>query len=105
MKKTDSKTADLAALRRKAQKKLKEQTERLDELSRQDTKRLITELGTHQIELEMQNEELRRAERELEVSRDRYADLYDFAPVGYFLLDARGLIREVNQTGVDLLEA
>ncbi len=103
MKKTDSKKTDLA-LRRKALKKLKEQTERLDKLSQQDTKRLVSELGTHQIELEMQNEELRRAERELETSRDRYADLYDFAPVGYFSLDARGLIREVNQTGADLLE-
>ena len=103
MKKADSKTSDLAALRRKAQLKLKEQTERLHELSQQDTKRLITELGTHQIELEMQNEELRRAERELEASRDRYADLYDFAPVGYFTLDDRGMIREVNQSGADLL--
>jgi PAS domain S-box-containing protein len=104
MKKTDSKKTDLAALRRKALKKLKEQTDRLHNLSQQDTKRLVTELGTYQIELEMQNEELRRAERELEASRDRYADLYDFAPVGYFLVDDRGLIREVNQTGADLLE-
>ena len=103
MKKANSETSELAALRRKARLKLKEQTDRLHELSRQDTKRLITELGTHQIELEMQNEELRRAERELGASRDRYADLYDFAPVGYFTLDDRGMIREVNQSGADLL--
>jgi hypothetical protein len=87
MKKTNSKKTDLAALRRKALKKLKEQAEQLHDLSQQDTKQLVTELGTHQIELEMQNEELRRAEREIEASRDRYADLYDFAPVGYFSLD------------------
>ncbi len=104
MKKANSETSDLAALRRKAQKKLKEQTERLQELSQQDTKRLITELGTHQIELEMQNEELRRAERELGASRDRYADLYDFAPVGYFTIDEQGMICEINQSGADLLE-
>ncbi len=101
MKKTKPPTG--AALRRRAREKLRKQTDLLRELSSKDMKHLITELGTSQIELEMQNEELRRAQAELDASRGKYADLYDFAPVGYFTLDARGLIREVNQTGSDLL--
>ena len=52
-------------------------------LSTQDTRALIHELRVHQIELEMQNDELRQAQFEIETMRDQYADLYDFAPVGY----------------------
>jgi len=51
----------------------------------------------------MQNEELRMAQKELEESRDRYSDLYDFAPVGYFSFDKNGLILEVNLTGAKKL--
>ena len=57
----------------------------------------------HQIELEMQNEELRRTQSELEASRARYFDLYDLAPVGYFTISEQGLILEANLTGVGLL--
>ena len=64
---------------------------------------LVHELGTHQIELEMQVEELRRAQTELEVSRSRYADLYDFAPIGYLTFEKSGLIREANLTAAKLL--
>lgn len=71
-----------------------------------EVQRLLHELKVHQIELEMQNAELRSTREELELSRNRYAELYDFAPVGYFTIDARdarGLIREVNPAGAQLL--
>ena len=59
---------------------------------------LVHQLRTQQIELEMQNEELRKSERELIKSRTRYADLFEFAPVGYLTLNAKGVILEANLT-------
>ena len=73
------------------------------ELSEHDLHRLVHELQLHQIELDMQNEDLRRVQEELETARSRYADLYEFAPVGYFSLDAEGVIQDVNLTATHLL--
>jgi PAS domain S-box-containing protein len=92
-----------ASLRKRAEGVLAKQKERLQELSSSDLKKLVHELGTHQIELEMQNEELQRAQAELDSSRRKYADLYDFSPMGYFTFDKDGLIREVNHTGAAML--
>jgi diguanylate cyclase (GGDEF)-like protein/PAS domain S-box-containing protein len=64
---------------------------------------LVHELQVHQIELEMHNEELRHAYDEADALRDRYADLYDFAPLGYFTLDAQGVIIDLNLAGAVLL--
>ena len=97
------KPKDLATMRQEAEERLRQQTERLKSNSMLDMQGLAQELGTHQIELEMQNEELRRAQEELEASRSRYADLYDFAPTGYLTFEKDGLIREVNLTGAGLL--
>ena len=61
-----------------------------------EQQRLMHELEVHQVELEMQNEELRSAQQQLEVSQARYFDLYDLAPIGYLTLDKRRLIQDCN---------
>jgi PAS domain S-box-containing protein len=65
--------------------------------------RLQLELGMHQVELETQNQELRQSQALIEESRDRYSDLYDFAPVGYLTLDRQGHVLEINLTGAAML--
>jgi len=64
---------------------------------------LFMNCGCIRLELEMQNEELRRVQNDLEISRSRYADLYDFSPVGYLTLDKRGQIVDLNLTAAKLI--
>ena len=90
-------------LRRLAEAKLEKELPGLSKRSSEESQPLIQELRTHQIELEMQNEELRVAQQELIESRDRYADLYDFAPIGYVTVNHKGLILEANLTLADML--
>lgn len=68
-----------------------------------DICRLIHDLQVSQLELEMQNEELRQAYEELQIVRDKYSDLYDFAPVAYLTLDENGCVCEINLAGSALL--
>jgi len=90
-------------LRKLAEARMAGKHQALDPLSREESRELIHELQTHQIELEIQNEELRRVERDLTEARDRLSDLYDFAPVGYVTISEKGLISEANLTLCSLL--
>jgi len=99
-------TAGMAgqALRRIAEERLREkQTRQKSEVSGQqateDAARLVHELQVHQIELEMQNEELQQARATADALLAQYTDLYDFAPTGYLTLDRQGAIRQLNLTG------
>ncbi|MCL4562593.1 MAG: histidine kinase [Chloroflexi bacterium] len=93
--------ADL--LRQRAEEALQGKLVDLDGLHTGDIQSLLHELQVHQVELTMQNDELRRAQLELVTSRDLYSDLYDFAPVGYCTIDHKDRILEVNQTLATLL--
>jgi PAS domain S-box-containing protein len=71
--------------------------------SAHETQRLLHELQVHQIELELQNEELRNSRVQVEAAVSRYTDIYDFAPVGYFTLKSDGVITQTNFAGARLL--
>jgi len=92
------------SLRKRAEARIKAVSpERRAKLSATETRRLLHELEVHQIELEIQNEELRRTHQELEETIGRYTDLYDFAPLGYVTLNQKGVIHQVNLAGASLL--
>jgi hypothetical protein len=95
---------DARMLRKKAEEKLKENKRKIDTpFPESDVKKLLHELQVHQIELEMQNEELREAYETAETALKNYTMLYDFAPMGYFTLDSEGCICELNFTGAEIL--
>jgi diguanylate cyclase (GGDEF)-like protein len=89
-------------LRQRAETRLR-QSDAAPPKTHWDYVQLVHELQVHQIELEMHNEELRHAYDEADTLRDRYADIYDFAPVGYFTLDRHGVIIDMNLAGSILL--
>lgn len=74
-----------------------------NQLAAQPAEILMHELLVHKVELEMQNEELRRAHAAMEEARDHYLDLYEFAPVGYITIHRNGMISEINLTGAAML--
>ncbi len=90
-------------IRGRAEKLLQENGVYETSIGEPDLRALMHELKVHQIELEMQNEELFRSKGELEESRQKFRDLYDFAPVGYASLDADGTIWDMNLAGASLL--
>jgi PAS domain S-box-containing protein len=92
-------------LRDVAEKKLGKSRDVTQEFKDKTPEEIIHELQVHQIELEMQNHELRRIQLELEQSRDKFQSLYDFSPAGYFTLTHNGIIKDVNLTGAKLLGA
>ncbi|HYA92769.1 MAG TPA: ATP-binding protein [Thermodesulfobacteriota bacterium] len=98
-----AKTKEPDGLRRGAGRSLSNNAKNKEEMSAVDTAKLVHDLQVHQIELEMQNEALRKAQAEIEKSRSRYFDLYDFAPIGYFTFDQKGMILEANLAGAKLL--
>ena len=91
-------------LRRNAEELLKKKQDKLNKLVVEtDSVKLLHELQVHQIELEMQNEELIAANEAAETALKKYTMLYDFAPMGYFTLDPEGNIYELNFTGAEML--
>ncbi len=98
---------DIVELRRQAeiiaQRKKIQSSKDLETFSSEEIRQIFHELQVHQIELEMQNEELRRTQDELSIVKERFFDLYDLAPVGYVTVSENGLILEANLTAATLL--
>jgi PAS domain S-box-containing protein len=99
----DDNVSGRSALRDAAEDQVGKSPDATQELRDKTLEAIIHELQVHQIELEMQNKELHLAQVEADRSRERYLDLFDFAPVGYFTLDKNALVLEANLTGADLL--
>jgi PAS domain S-box-containing protein len=102
-KNSEDKCSDLRARAEETLSSKPEDVEDISALSPEEIQSLIHELRVHQIELEIQNEELRLAQTKLEELKDKYLDLYDFALVGYVTSNEKGLILEANLTAVRLL--
>jgi two-component system, cell cycle sensor histidine kinase and response regulator CckA len=96
-------TSGSEELRRRAEERLSSRPVELKQLSPEEAQTLLQELQIHQVELEMQNEQLRQTQAELETALTKYSDFYDFAPVAYLTLDERGLILEANLTAATML--
>jgi PAS domain S-box-containing protein len=105
IKKSKQRPETAAALRRRAQQQLPKPQAPVaaTDNSSHNTQRLIHELQVHQIELELQNEELKRSKAEADSYLEKHTALYDSAPVGYFTLSAEGLIKQANITGAGLV--
>ena len=94
---------DLGNLRTRAEERLRDRKRSLPAPLEVDQERLLHELEVHQIELEMQNEELREARIDLESALARYTEIFDFAPVGYTTITLEGALLESNHAAARLL--
>jgi hypothetical protein len=96
--------SDAEMLRKRAEEQLRLKQKISDnDYNEADVKKLVHELQVHQIELEMQNEELKLANDTAESALKKYTMLYDLAPIGYFILEADGSISDLNFTAADML--
>jgi PAS domain S-box-containing protein len=95
--------ADLARIREKAERLNHAASHALPKITPHNVEMLVHELRVHQIELELQCQELQRAQVELEESRDRYRELYESIPIGYITIDSSGRIHDLNPEGMSLL--
>ncbi len=104
MNKEETNLTESQLLRIKAEAMLKKKRKKKpSEIQESDAKKLLHELQVHQIELEMQNEELKQVNDIAEEALRRYTLLYDFAPMGYFILDDEAGIVDLNFTGAEIL--
>ena len=103
MAKKPGRSTKVTGLRWQAEERLRATKRDVAAMPVKDVQQLVHELQVHQIELEMQNDELRRTQVELEAARDRYVDLYDFSPAGHLTLDTHGTIVEANLRAGTLL--
>jgi PAS domain S-box-containing protein len=93
----------LRSLRTQAEARLGRTSPPVEQLSLPEMKNLIHEYQVHQIELELQNEELREAQKQLELARDRFARLFNDAPAGYLTIDETGIIAQTNETFAEMV--
>jgi PAS domain S-box-containing protein len=101
---TDTFEAKKKKMREQAEARLAQSVSTVENLSRVEIKTLFHEFQVHQIELELQNEELRDTQKQFEIARDRFARLYNDAPVGYLSIDQSGIIAQTNQTFAEMVE-
>lgn len=100
---TDTFETQKKKLREQAEARLTQSISSVESLSLEEIKTLFHEYQVHQIELELQNEELRSTQKQFEITRDRYARLFNDAPVGYLSIDQSGIIIQANQTFADMV--
>ncbi|NDJ75417.1 MAG: PAS domain S-box protein, partial [Chloroflexi bacterium] len=91
-------------LRQRALEILHGQPINIGKMSSEEIERIVYELQVHEVELQLQNEELRGAQQALLESRQKYADLYDLAPVGYLTVNPAGMVEEANLTATQMLD-
>lgn len=100
----DSKVEQLRKKAEETLRKLDNEKQLTSEDQVSDIKNLLHELQVHQIELEMQNEEMLKTQTELEEQKNKYTDLFDYAPVGYLIMNTKGVILEANQSFCMMLQ-